>query len=72
MQRYNGRSVPRVAAARVLPDETAPESDADSGRLTAGPALILGCLDGCGLFKPLGEGELADSSGVLAEQLAEV
>jgi hypothetical protein len=40
--------------------------------LMAGPALTLEWLDGCGLFKPLDEGELAYSSGVLVEQVAEV
>src|SRR5215469_8604881 len=45
-------------------------------RVSAAPlrraALTLPGLDGRGLFKPLDEGELAYSSGVLLEQVAEV
>src|SRR5262249_55202759 len=54
--RPDGRSVPRPRGwlSRVLRDETAPESGAGAGQLTAGLALILGWLAGCRLVKPLG------------------
>ena len=38
-----------------LPGDLAPGLTAGAGRLTAGPALTLEWLDGCGLFKPLDE-----------------
>ena len=41
-------------------------------QLTAGPALTPGWLDRCSLVKSLDEGELAYSSGVLVEEVAEL
>src|SRR5215813_14635058 len=42
------------------------------GQRETGAALTLEWLDGCGLFKPLDEGEPAYSSGALLEEVAEL
>src|SRR5215468_7723738 len=71
----------RVPQARDRGQRPQYEAVAPDGHLGAGdracrhqrlPALTLEWLDGRGLFKPLGEGELAYSSGMLGEQVAEV
>ena len=40
--------------------------------ITGARCSLSAALDGCGLFKPLDEGELVYSSGVLGEQIAHV
>src|SRR5262249_57746369 len=44
----------------------------NGGQGETGAGLTLEWLDGCGLFKPLDEGEPAYSSGVLLEEVAEL
>ena len=61
-----------VAAARALRDETLARVTRRRGPAGGGPRLTLEWLDGSALFKPQDEGELAYSSGVLLEQVAEV
>src|SRR5215475_1472253 len=69
---------PRIPGARLPGRLTAP-AGRDRARIRrrrgpadGRPALTLEWLDGCGLVKPLDEGELAYSPGVLVEEVAEL
>src|SRR5215471_6729516 len=76
---YLGRKATAATRSATLPRSPSAETGRErSGSRGQGgwygqrPVVPLEWLDGCGLVKPLDEGELAYSSGVLVEQVAEL
>src|SRR5215471_16138771 len=76
---YLGRKATAATRSATLPRSPSAETGRErSGYRGQGgwygqrPVVPLEWLDGCGLVKPLDEGELAYSSGVLVEQVAEL